>query len=242
MDSHRPRLIFGLVVVLSLGCSWLTGASPEASTPAEESATGGGDAAEGPDMIDQTISLRSVRLSLTATYPDGEERSLSGEIDAAGNMRLVEPLDPGPNLRSTLTPPEEGWGEFEVIIVGGHAYVHRTGEPPAEDDSYLDALARELRGPEGPGLWLGWAGTENLEPAGHEEVGGFSAIRYPVQADLGDGSVDGTIWVDEETSALVRAELTISPALFSTAQNLASGDLTIVFEAVQADITPISIP
>jgi hypothetical protein len=50
------------------------------------------------------------------------------------------------------------------------------------------------------------------------------------------------MWMDEETLALVRAELTISPSLFSTTADPASGDLTILFEVEQADIASIRVP
>jgi len=42
--------------------------------------------------------------------------------------------------------------------------------------------------------------------------------------------------------ALVRAELTISPTLFSTADNPASGDLSILFEVARAEVSPIGVP
>ncbi len=248
MNRHPIRLALALAVVLTLACSWLSGALPDISESSEETAPSGvgpsegGGAAEGLDMIDQTISLRSVQLSLTASYPDGSMRSLTGEIDDAGNLHLVEPLDPGPEISTTLTPPTGGWGAFELYLVDGHAYPLVPGGAPAQDDAYLGSLGEELRSPDGPGLWLLWAGTQDLEPAGHEAMGGFSAIRYPVDADLGDGTIQGTIWVDEDTSALVRAELTISPALFSTSANPASGDLSILFEVVRAEIAPIHLP
>ncbi|MCJ7706719.1 MAG: hypothetical protein MUO38_03780, partial [Anaerolineales bacterium] len=179
---------------------------------------------------------------LAATDPDGYARSLTGEIDAAGNLHLVEPFDPGPEMQGTLTPPEGGWGAFELFVVDGHAYTRMPGEAAVQDDAYLTSLEDDLRGPDGPGLWLVWAGTEDLEPAAHEEMGGFAAIRYPVNATVEDGTIQGTIWMDEESLALVRAELTISPTLFSTADNPASGDLSILFEVARAEVSPIGVP
>jgi hypothetical protein len=238
-----------LTVVLAVACSCPAGALPGvsqflgSSTPSGEVSTGAeGETAEGPDMIDLTLSLRSVSVSLAATDPDGYARSLTGEIDAAGNSHLVEPFDPGPEMQGTLTPPVDGWGAFELFVVDGHAYTRMPGEAAVQDDAYLTFLEDDLRGPDGPGLWLVWAGTEDLEPAAHEEMGGFSAIRYPVNATVEDGTIQGTIWVDEETSALVRAELAISPTLFSTADNPASGDLSILFEVARADVSPIGVP
>jgi hypothetical protein len=249
MNPHRIRIVLALTVVLAVACSCPAGALPGvsqflgSSTPSGEGSTGAeGETAGEPDMIDLTLGLRSVRLSLAATDPDGYARSLTGEIDAAGNSHLVEPFDPGPAMQGTLTPPEGGWEAFELFVVDGHAYTRMPGEAAAQDDAYLTSLEDDLRGPDGPGLWLGWAGTEELEPAGHEETGGFAAIRYPVNATVEDGTIQGTIWVDEETSALVRAELAISPTLFSTAANPASGDLSILFEVARAEISPISVP
>jgi hypothetical protein len=250
MNHHRRTgLVLALVVTLTLACSLLSGAmsgtseTSGASTSSEEVSTGtGGTTEEEPDMIDLTLGLRSVRLSLSAEYPDGYTRSLIAEVDAAGNSHLAEPFIPEPDLQATLTPPEGGWGEFELFVVGGHAYPRMSGEAAAQDDTYLTFLEDELRSPDGPGLWLVWAGTEDLEPIAHEDVGGFAAIRYPVDATLDEGTIQGTIWVDEETSALVRVELTISPTLFSPADNPASGDLSILFEVTQAEISPISVP
>jgi hypothetical protein len=249
MNPHRVLIILGLAIVLTLACGSLSGAVPDGSEPSADSTTSGesstgpgGETAEEPDMIDLTLDLRSVSLSLSATHPDGYARNLTGEVDSAGNLHLVEPFDAGPDLQATLTPPEAGWGEFELFVVDGHAYLRMPGEAAAQDDAYLPFLENELRGPEGPGLWLLWAGTEDLEPAAHEAMGGFSAIRYPVEASLEDGTIQGTIWVDEESSALVRVELTITPTLFSTTDNQASGDLNILFEVGRAEVSPIGVP
>lgn len=193
-------------------------------------------------MLARTLGLRSVRLALTSSYPDGYVRSLMAQIDAQGNLRLVEPYDLGSELLATLTPPEAGWGEFEVFVVDGHAYPRMSGDAVAQDDAYLTSLEDALRSPDGPGMWLLWAGTEELEPAADEDMGGFSAIRYPVEASLGDGTIQGTIWMDKASLALVRAELKISPTLFSTAANPASGNLEILFEVEQAEVAPISLP
>jgi hypothetical protein len=249
MNPHRIRIALALTVVLAVACSCPAGALPGvsqflgSSTPSGEESTGAeGETAQEPDMIDLTLGLRSVRLSLAATDPDGYARSLTGEIDAAGNSHLVEPFDPGPEMQGTLTPPEGGWGAFELFVVDGRAYTRMPGEAAVQDDAYLTSLEDDLRGPDGPGLWLVWAGTEDLEPAAHEEMGGFSAIRYPVNATVEDGTIQGTIWMDEESLALVRAELTISPTLFSTADNPASGDLSILFEVARAEVSPIGVP
>jgi hypothetical protein len=249
MNPHRIRLALALAVVLAVACSCPAGALPgvsqllRSSTPSGEVSSGaGGETAEGPDMIDLTLSLRSVSLALSAIYPDGDVQSMTAEIDAAGNMHLVEPASPPPELEPTLTPPEGSWAAFELFVVDGHGYARMSGEAASQDDTYLTALDDMLRGPEGPGLWLSLTDTEGLEPAGHEETGGFSAIRYPVNATVEDGTIQGTIWVDEETSALVRAELAISPTLFSTADNPASGDLSILFEVARAEISPIGVP
>lgn len=249
MKPYRLLLIVALGVVLTLACSLLSNALPGASAPSadsppsgEGSSETGDETAEGPDMLDMTLGLRSVSLSLTASYPDGSVRSLTAEIDAQGNLYLVEPFDLGTEVQATLTPPEAGRESFELFLVDGHAYLRMSGEAAVQDDAYLTSLADTLRGPDGPGLWLVLAGTEELEPAAHEDMGGFAAIRYPVEATIEDGTIQGTMWMDEETLALVRAELTVSPTLFSTTADPASGDLTILFEVEQADIATIRVP
>lgn len=249
MEPHRIRLVFALGVALTLGCSVFSNALPDGSAPpagsvpsGDSSAGAGSSPGEGDDMLARTLALRSIRLSLTTTDPDGESRSLTAEIDARGNLHLVEPYDLGAELQATVTPPEAGWGEFELFIVDGHAYPRMSGEAVTLDDTYLTTLEATLRSPDGPGMWLLWAGTEELEPAAHEDMGGFSAIRYPVDATLGDGTIQGTIWMDEASLALVRAELSISPALISTSADRAGGPLEIRFEVERSDVPPIELP
>jgi hypothetical protein len=193
-------------------------------------------------MISATLGLRSVSITLSASYPDGSVRSLDAQIDPSGNLHLTQPFSLPPDVQLESTPESNGWDQFEVYIVNGHAYT-LTGEGEvSEDAASLTMLEDALRGPEGPGLWLVLAGTRDLEPAAHEQTGGFNAIRYPVNASLEEGTVTGTLWMDEASLALVRADLKISPLLFSDPASPANGDLSITLDVVRKDIPEIKLP
>ena len=246
MRPHRLLVITLLASAISMSCTLPSLLGREASEPpaptAASSEGAGADGAQAPDMIDATLALRSVSLELEASYPDGPARRVTAEIDANGNLHLTDPVDPGPQADEAFIPPAEGWGSFELFIVDGRAYTLMTGDEAVPDGNYLDFLEETLRGPDGPGMWLLWAGTEELGPDGRETFLGFSAIRYPVAADVGPGRIEGTVWVDEATSALVGADLTVSPELFSTSAPPANGDLVIKLRVSRESVSPIAVP
>jgi len=193
-------------------------------------------------MLSATLGLRSVSITLSASYPDGSVRSLDAQIDASGNVHLTQPFSLPPDVQLKSTPESDGWDQFEVYIVNGHAYTLTGGGEASEDPVSITMLEDALRGPEGPGLWLVLAGTRDLEPAAHEQMGGFNAIRYPMNAAFEEGTVTGTIWMDESSLALVRASLNISPLLFSDPASPANGDLSITLDVVRKDIPEIKLP
>lgn len=200
------------------------------------------ETAVGTDMIHATLSLRSVSMTLSAVYPDGPVRSLEAQVDASGNVHLTQPFSLPPDVQLESTPESKDWNQFEVYIVSGHAYI-LTGEGEVtEAPASMTMLEEALRGPEGPGLWLVLVGTRDLEPAAHEQVGGFKVIRYPVNAALEEGAITGTLWMDETSLALVRADLKISPLLFSNPASPANGDLSITLDVVRKDIPEIKLP
>jgi hypothetical protein len=193
-------------------------------------------------MIHATLSLRSVSITLSAAYPEGSVRSLEAQVDASGNVHLTQPFSLPPDVQLESTPESDDWNQFEVYIVNGRAYT-LTGEGEvSEGPASMTMLEDALRGPEGPGLWLVLAGTRDLEPAAHEQIGGFNAIRYPVDAALEKGTIIGTIWMDEVSLALVRADLRISPLLFSNPASPANGDLSITLDVVQKNVPEIKLP
>ncbi len=246
MQLLRILISLALLVLLAAACilpTRLPGSStPSESPPVNTASPEQVGTAAGPDMISATLGLRSVSITLSASYPDGSVHSLFAQIDASGNIHLTQPFSLPPDVQLERTPESDGWNQFEIYIVNGHAYTLTGGEEISEDAILLTVLEDALRGPQGPGLWLIWAGTKDLEPAAHEQAGGFSAIRYPMNAALEEGTITGTIWMDGVSLALVRADLKISPLLFSDPASPANGDLSIKLDVVREDIPQIKLP
>jgi hypothetical protein len=143
----------------------------------------------------------------------------------------TDPLD--------LAPP----GDFELFVVDGKAYTRIGMQTPATpDDAYLNLLANTLSGPDGPGLWLNLLPDESFMPQGPESYGGFTAAKFLVDGQATDWRLTGTIWVDEGSSALVGATLSIPGGLFYPPESGLAGEVSISLRVEPASIPPISIP
>ncbi len=191
--------------------------------------------------LEATIALRSVAMDLVTTYASGEVKTVSAQIDPAGNVHLSLPAPIPEEFAKTpdATPP----GEFEVFIIDGKAYTRFGADTPATpDDSYLFFLADTLSGPEGPGLWLSLVPENDFLKAGAESTDGFDATAYAIAYLIDPDTLAGTIQVDNKTGALVRAELTVPAGLFYPPDSSGNGDVSISFSVQKEDIPAIVLP
>jgi hypothetical protein len=207
-------------------------AQPTLASPASTPAKGTIDT-----LIEGTMALRSVKLNLETTRPDGQATSLAGEIDASGAQHLVK-VYPQPD--STLFPVGSGnppsTAEIYVLTEGAYTPDENGALHLAEAADVVDYLQSSLLGPDGPGFWLKILPAGSLSPAGSEVLNGFQSMKYALSACIGDGTISGSMWIEPSLQALIGAELSIPASL---AGPEASGDLNIRFHVAQADVAPI---
>jgi hypothetical protein len=191
--------------------------------------------------LQATLTLRSVMIELEPTYSDDRSKPVLIQVDTSGNIHLSMPLsipDDTVAVSDFTAPPD-----FELFIIDGTAYTRIGADIPlTPDDSYLSMVEDLLFGPEGPGLWLALIPVDGFTAAGSETFGGFSTTKYAVDGPVNVFYVTGTIWVDEESSALVGADLLIPEGLFFPAGSGLSGDVRISFLVEKMDISPITTP
>jgi len=235
------------VVLLSLSCNFLektvpqAGGTPGAVLPSSTEGISGGMAEPTDPRVEGTLALRSVQMELRTVFPgeDGNRNLIF--IDAAGNQRIETalPMSKDP----TMTPEPPGWNVYEIFIVNGEAYT-RTGKSGSAkpDPEQNDAISEILYNPAGPGMWLILLPEESFTSAGKESKGGFTAVKYTVEGSLDTGEIKGEFWVDEQTGALVRANLSLAESIFDPMDDSAGGWVTIDFKVEKADVPPISVP
>jgi hypothetical protein len=241
-NCFSRRLVFLCgIFLLMLACTTLGDLPGASHTPAADI---------GEETITQidlwlaaTVDLRSTNLELVTEYSDRQPKQLSAEIDSAGNTHLSIKVPLNAAFTAEQPPEAPLPGDFELFIVDGNAYTRIGGEGEAvQDNSYLTMLADTLNGPEGPGLWLNILPEADYTPAGTETQGGFSTTKYTVGGNLEKGAVNGTIWVDNKSDALVGAELTVSGGLFFPPGSNGSGDVRITLTVQQSTVPAISLP
>jgi hypothetical protein len=243
VPAVRLALIAAGFCALILACSPIGGTPQpgDQTAPASPPEGNGTSATQADRWLEATLALRSVHLELATVYSEAEAQRVSAQIDAAGNVHLSFPA-PLPEGYAA-TPGAVLPGDFELFIVGGQAFTRiGTDSPVRPDDTFLTMLADTLCGPEGPGLWLNLLTEDSFGSAVAETYGGFAATRYAVDGQVADGSLTGTIWIDEQASALVGAELTVSESLFYPPDSGLSGDVEISLQVEQADVPPITLP
>jgi hypothetical protein len=238
--SRRFAFLCGIFLLL-LACTTLGDLAGAGKTPSPVS---GEDANTQIDLwLAATVDLRSTNLELLTEYSDREPKRLIAEIDSAGNTHLSIKVPLNAAFTADQPPDAPLPGDFELFIVDGNAYTRIGGEGEAvQDNSYLTMLAETLNGPEGPGLWLNILPEEDYTPAGTETRGGFTTTKYTVEGNLEKGAVNGTIWVDNKSGALVGAELTVSEGLFFPPGSNGSGDVRITLTVQQATVPAITLP
>jgi hypothetical protein len=244
-SDHRRILIGGVVILLlSLACSF-SGISSTTGNPIQAITE------ESPDEITTdtlskgevwamaTLTLRSVTLELTTTY--AEPKTISVQIDAVGNLHVSTAM---PKLQGTAETTEFPQpGDFELFQINGTTYTRIGPENLVNpDDTNQPFLEDLLFGPEGPGMWLGLVPEDGFVKSGTESYGGFDVSIYTVNYQNEQGTLTGTIRVDNQSEALVSAELSISESLFFPPGSDPGGDVKISLSVQHTEVSPISLP
>jgi hypothetical protein len=260
MRTHRILMLLPILLGLCLACSHAT---PAAVSPAANSTTSTGEALPGTTVSPQaqttlasaaspvptqqkgtidglvagTLTLRSVKISLSTTQPDGSVNNLNAEIDANGNQHLVKtyPESSTPLFENGAPNPPT---TLEMYVLNGVAYApDKNGIfRPADAQSMTATLQNALLSPEGPAFWLKVLPMGSLSPQGNEEIGGFAATKYIIQGKLDQADISGSLWVTPDKQTLLAAEIDV-PA--SQAGPQTKGTLKIRFHVEKADIAPI---
>jgi hypothetical protein len=233
--------IFGTSVPQAGGTPGAASSSPEAASPS----AGAGTEEVLEDLTDPrvegTLSLRSVQMELQTAIPGETPNHILISIDAAGNQR-IEMTTSVPE-EAAVTPESPDWNVMEIFIVDGAAYTRmgKTGSAESNPDEN-DALSQILYNPTGPGMWLIMLPEDNFTSAGKESKGGFDAVKYTVDGSLEGDAITGEFWVDEQTGALIDANLSLAENLLNPTDSGTGGTVTIDFSVEKADVPVITVP
>lgn len=215
--------------------------SPETDEPVEKTAD-----VELPDPLNNLLSLRGIRFSLTSVRSDGTSRSISGEIDAVGSMRLTyaKPENSLQEIDPELTGIMPAM-TYEIYLINGTAYTSAEVDPawadrPLDPD-YLPVLSSQLHSLDGFTLWLDMLPAGSLQPAGSEKVGGFAAEKYMVNGLIGDQPITGALWYEPSTHSLIQAELHVPAALDSDPETPESGEILITLSTEKVEVQPLPV-
>jgi hypothetical protein len=230
----------GTFAVLFLSCSLLENASSQASTATGALNPGSAQTAEDP-RVQGTLGLRSVQMVLETTFPGETPQRILISIDADGNQRIEMAL-PLPEGSSDISDSPDA-NILEIFVIGGAASSRIGKEGKAESSpEQNDALHRILYNPTGPGLWVILLPKDSFTSAGTDEKGGFQARRYSVDGSIEEGRIRGDIWQDEQTDALVGANLSVSESLFYPPDTGRNGTATIQLNVEKAVVPAITLP
>lgn len=206
-----------------------------------------GAASAATDPLDRLLTMHSIKFNLTSLKWDGTSYSIDVEIDSAGNMHVKHSL---PGIDPALFPkgydPNTLSSGYELYVVDGKAYRPSDQNPnwmtTPIDETYIQTLARELHGPDGPGIWLDLLPLGSIHAAGKDSVDGFAADKYTVNGQVEGQSITGAIWFEPQADALVQAELHVPAVLLSDPSKPQQGELMITLNAQKADVPPVSLP
>ncbi len=242
------------VAAMALACSFFDTATPQSGglpgvvSPSPEvvpSSIGNGASDVMEELTDPrvegTLALRSVQMELQTAFPGEIPNRILVSVDAAGNQRIemTTPVSEG----FALTPEPPDWNVNEIFVVDGKAYTRMGKTGSAEPDpEQNDALSEILYNPMGPGMWLILLPEENFTSAGKESKGGFDAVKYTVDGSLDGDTITGVFWVDEQTGALVGANLSLAESILGSVESGTGGMVTIEFSVEKADVAMIAVP
>jgi hypothetical protein len=252
MPRERVFAITGILALagLALCCGQPANPSSNASgtaaadqTPGKETAaerTPGAPIVEDP-RVERALALRSVQMELTTTFPGKEPTHVLAAVDAQGNQRIEMNLPLAEGSSATTASP--GANVLEIYVIDGAAYSRIGNEgPPESSPEQVDSLHRLLYNPTGPGFWLELLSEGSLQAAGNETTGGFAAVRYAVDGSLEEGTIRGTIWLEEKTDTLIGADLTVSESLFYPPGSGRTGTVAIRLTVEKADVPAVVLP
>lgn len=187
--------------------------------------------------IDNLLALTSIKIQLNLDWSDGSMRRYSAEIDARGSLHLIEQSENSSGIDPEMSATRE------TYRINGKLYRQdgENGDWTATAEE-ADPLARLLNGSTGPGLWLSLLPGAALHPDGEESTGGFNAEKYSVAGMIEDAELLGTIWLDKDTRALVKAELAIPGKLLVDPSAKDPGEMTIKMEVEKAEVGEIKLP
>jgi hypothetical protein len=144
---------------------------------------------------------------------------------------------------STVLPEAPDANVLEIYVVDGEAYSRVGKEGPAESSpEQAGALRRLLYNATGPGLWLALLPEGSLQAAGTDTTGGFTATKYTVNGSVEEGTIRGTIWLEEGTKTLVGADLAVSESLFYPPSSGRAGTVAIRLTVEKADVPAVVVP
>jgi hypothetical protein len=230
----------GTFSLLILSCSFFENASSQVSTATGAANPDSAQTREDP-RVQGTLALRSVQMVLETTFPGGTPKRILISIDTDGNQKIEMAIPLLEGSSDTSDSPEGNI--LEIFIIGGAAYSRIGKEGQAESSpEQADALRRILYNPAGPGMWLRLLPKDSFTSAGTEAKGGFQTMRYSVEGSIEEGSIRGEIWLDEQTDALVGANLSVSESLFHAEGSGASGSVSIILTVEKAEIPAITLP
>jgi hypothetical protein len=182
-----------------------------------------------------------VRITLTLDREGDGTRELAAEIDAGGNVRMI---NTSTGAESDI-PAELYVGfdalQHEILVIDGHAY-RQDGEESAwlPAPGLEDYLERSLRGSEGPGLWMRLLAADR-ETRGTQAAGAYQAEQFHLAGLVDEAEVSGDIWLDAASGALVRADLEVPGHLYAYSGGGAHYPVVISMKVEPAEIEPVTL-
>jgi hypothetical protein len=210
------------------------------------------------DPLNMLLDMRSISIKLSINRPDGSSGTMQIDIDENGNMHIINEMAPEvevPAVPENSTLPKDTTIEKkvidEILVVDGKAFhpnnlldeflVDPWMSNPV-DNNYLTSLSIFLHGKDGPALWLNRLPEGSLNDAGDDSVGGFNAYKYAVQGMVEGKEITGYIWYEQDTNALIKADLVIPAALYEYSNENPQGQFTVKLETKKSNIPVIKLP
>ena len=136
--------------------------------------------------------------------------------------------------------------KHEIFVIDGKAFVPSETDPEwvnnPIDTEYMNTFSNQTHNFCGFTTWLDILPAGSLQSAGSETQGGFSTNKYTIKGTVSDQSIMGTLWFDDSTHALVKAEIHVPNTLNSDPENQESGETVIQLDAEIKEVDPVTLP